>query len=237
MSKRNENGFAPLEIALLAVIFAIIGFVVWYVIRSNRAVDRTNDATTKSSAITASGSSKSDKKTNTAADETNKTELKEDKQITEVVVTVPSNWKKKSYPKYENYIAQDSEKNIQISLSVGLDTSIGLTCSQSLHDSETITFANPSDIQPKSSYLTTTAFSDEKDTVCGMMLTGTFQAKKDAVVAPISSEEFQAQLPKYRVGAYISNLDNSTNYPMRDVLQNSAIYAEFIGILKSVVLK
>jgi hypothetical protein len=60
MKKRNQNGLATVEIVLFVIIFALVGFIGWYVTSQNKSSEKVaNEATKTSSATTKIGSASS----------------------------------------------------------------------------------------------------------------------------------------------------------------------------------
>lgn len=163
-----------------------------------------------------------------------------DESKNDVEIDVPSDWKRlESVPSGSiTLTGEDKDNNFTITIFVSKDTSNMFSCSNVFKDSEELSFTSPLPGQASKTNLTFTSMflSPEKQTICDVVVTGEFKAKK-GVSIETQNPTLLSSLPVYKVQAHISNTDSGTNFPLAETVFASHKYAELITALKSIQVK
>jgi Tfp pilus assembly protein PilV len=244
MRKQNEQGFSTVELLIISLVVVAVGLGGWYVF--NKQADSKNANNQQSTGSTTQAAEKVSDETQAASEATPKPtpqitsaplrEVNLEKYGTSL--KLPADWIQQGdgTDTITSFNARDEASNISFSLSISKDYPEALKCFLIAKDSEDLKYDNPLPGQRTVTKLTFSTTDVESGTLCGMMITGAYSAKKGDVFDPYN-QTLQDSLPNNRITVYISRFEEVITWPPIEEVTASPKYAELIAALKSIQVK
>jgi hypothetical protein len=227
----SNSGFSAVEIVMVIALFTCIGLAGWYIWNNNQNT-RDSDASTQDVARNSSTP------TPTPEDNYTPAELRTvNLEKYGTVLKIPSDWEEVIASDNTTYRIQDKSRDIEFTLTVSKDNAtVGPSCNRIAKASEEITYDNPLPGQRTVTKLTFTSIAPETKTLCGIMITGSYEPKINELL-DTRSAEFLAAVPNNKFSVYVSKISSSIQYPLISDVDASPRYAELIAVLKSIQVK
>ncbi len=227
--RNSQSGHLPV-MAGIALAIILLGGVGLYVLKTSDKAGSPNSTPKAPASTYLSENQKIPPNTPSAELKTYKSE------VYGIELQIPNDWTEQNTPELVILTGQDINSNLEIQLIISKGTQVGLSCNQVSQDSTDLVYSNPLPGQRKVTKLTYVSIDPMHKSLCSIMITGSFTAKKGDVIDILGSK-LQTSLPTNRIVAQIHNMDNPTNFPENNKVFNSPKYTELMTTLKTIQVK